>query len=105
MPRHCLKSILVETDTRTRRTGNLLIFRWTPLGIRRPRLETTRSWRISSRMAACRAVHSSGGKSDPQRKSAANHPDGVNEPKPVWIFLGLQRGLGHQVNNSAFFPV
>ena len=31
------------------RRGKLLILRFTPLGLQRFRLETTRSWRISSR--------------------------------------------------------
>jgi predicted small metal-binding protein len=43
--------ILGSGLTRRGRSGKLLILRLTPRGFRRHRLDTTRSWRISSRTA------------------------------------------------------
>ena len=74
-----------------RRTGKPLIFRLTARGLRRPRLETTRSSRISSSTASWNAFLCRGGDSDKARELAADNPDGMQKRKPVGIFVGLQR--------------
>ena len=45
----CETSVMAGSLTPRGRIGKLLILRFTPRGFRRPRLETTRSCRISSR--------------------------------------------------------
>ena len=73
-----------------RRTGKPLIFRLTARGLRRPRLETTRSSRIPpARLMERFSVP--GGDSDKARELAADNPDGMQKRKPVGIFVGLQR--------------
>ena len=65
-----------------RRRGKLLIFRFTPRGLRRPRLETTRSSSISSSTASWNAFLCRGGNSDKARQLAADHPHGMQKRKP-----------------------
>src|SRR2546428_10227288 len=78
------------------RSGKLLIFLLTPRGRRWPRLETTRSSRISSSIASWNAFLSRGGNSSVAGQLATDDSDGVKERKPVGIFSGLQGGLVHQ---------
>ena len=58
--------------------GYLPTFRLTPRGLRRPRLETTRSSNISSSTALCRAFLSRGGKSRKLGQFAANNAHGMH---------------------------
>src|SRR5712691_3406963 len=58
-----------------RRSGKLLILRLTPRGLRRLRLETTRSWRISSSTASCKARLCRGGNGRETRELAADDAD------------------------------
>src|SRR5579859_2249882 len=93
---HLAISIPVAFDAWCGRKGKLLILRFTPRGLRRPRLETTRSWRISASTASWNAFFARGGNSAIERQLAANHPDGVNEGEPVRIFARFQRRFMHQ---------
>src|ERR1039458_796065 len=78
------------------RSGKLLILRFTPRGLRRPRLDTTRSCKISAKTLSWSAFLSRGGKSDVGGKLATNHPNGMEEREPVGIFARLQRRFMHQ---------
>jgi len=69
--------------------------RFTPRGLIRLRLDTTRSSRISSRIASWNAFLFRGG-----NRAVTGHPPldnvyGVHERKPVGIFIGLQGGFMH----------
>src|ERR1700686_2995173 len=78
------------------RSGKLLILRFTPRGLRRPRLDTTRSWRISTSTASWNALFARGGKSAVEGQLATNHAYGVDEGEPVGILARLQRRFMHQ---------
>jgi hypothetical protein len=67
-----VKSIRMMGCDARGRSGKLLILRLTPRGTRRPRLLTTRSSRISSSTASCRAPLARGGKCSKQRQLAAD---------------------------------
>jgi len=75
------------------RNGRLLILRFAPRGLRRHRLETTRSCKISLSTASWNAVFPPGGNSAVEGQLAANDPDGVDEREPVGVFARLQRRL------------
>ena len=77
------------------RRGKLLILRLTPRRLRRWRLETTRSWRISSSAALRKDFLRRGGNSAEDGEFAADNPHRMEEGQSVWIFLGFQRGLVH----------
>src|ERR1700749_199091 len=83
-----------------RRIGKLLILRLTPRGVRRFRRETTRSCRISAITASWNAALCSGGKSAKSGEFAAHDADGMKKREPVWILIGLQGRLVHQVANG-----
>ena len=59
--------------------GKLLILRLTQRGFRRPRLDTTRSCRISASTALCIAARRRGGKGPGPRYSSSQHAHGVHE--------------------------
>src|SRR6202007_974869 len=79
-----------------RRIGKVLILRLTPRGLRRFRLETTRSARSSGTTASWNLVLRRGGKGGKDRKFTAHDADGVHKREPIGIFVGPQRGLVHQ---------
>jgi len=60
-----------------RRRGKLLILRLTPRGFRRRRLDTTRSWRISSSAKECRAFLRRGGNGAERSQFAADNANSV----------------------------
>src|ERR1044071_1411072 len=91
-----VKSIRVVGCGARGRSGKLLILRLTPRGTRRPRLLTTRSSRISSSTASCRASLAAGGKSGKQRQLAPDHPHRMQEGEPVRVLIGPQCRLVHQ---------
>jgi hypothetical protein len=72
---------LIGSEARSvlRRIGNLLILRLTPRGLRRFRLETTRSCRISVSTAAGNATRGSGGKGAEGGELAAHDADGMKK--------------------------
>ncbi len=78
------------------RSGKLLILRLTPRGVWRPRLETTRSSRISSRTASWNASLRLGGNSNKLGQFAADDSHRVDERQPVWVLASLQRCFMHQ---------
>src|ERR1019366_8196973 len=78
------------------RSGKLLILRLTPRGLRRFRLDTTRSWRISSRTALWNFFFCRGGNSAVEVQLAPDHAHGMKEGKPVGILVRFERGLVHQ---------
>src|ERR1700758_5293331 len=80
------------------RSRYLLILRFTPRGTCRPRLLTTRSSRISSSTAQCRARLARGGKCGEQRQLAADDAHGVREGEVVG---GLVRFQGRFVHEPA----
>src|SRR6187402_310668 len=82
------------------RSGKQLILRLTPRGLRRFRLETTRSWRISSSTASWKACLRRGGNSGEEGEFSTNDADGVQEGEPVGILVGFQRSLMHQAANG-----
>jgi hypothetical protein len=61
-----------------RRTGKLLILRLTPRGLRRLRLDTTRSSRSSSKTLSWNAFQCPGGGSGEKRELASHNPHGVS---------------------------
>ncbi len=83
-----------------RRSGKLLILRLTPRGLRRFRLETTRSCRISSRTFSWKACLCRGGNGLEVGKFSTDDANGVQEGEPVGILLGFQRSLMHQAANG-----
>jgi hypothetical protein len=78
------------------RSGKLLILRFTLRGLRRGRLETTRSCRISSSTLLWSALLCRGGDSAEGRELAADNPHGMEEGESVRILIGLQRRLLHE---------
>ena len=62
-----------------RRSGKQLILRLTPRGLRRFRLETTRSCRISSSTFSWKAFLCRGGNSGEEGEFATDDADGVQE--------------------------
>src|SRR5271170_7232464 len=78
------------------RRGKLLILRFTPRGRRWPRLETTRSCRISSKTASWNAFLAGGGNSAIEGQLAAKHAHAVHKRNPIGVFPRLQSGLVHQ---------
>jgi hypothetical protein len=62
-----------------RRSGKQLILRLTPRGLRRSRLETTRSCRISSRTFSWKAFLCRGGNSREEGEFSTDDSDGVQE--------------------------
>src|ERR1700757_4693349 len=93
-------SITGRAQSVLRRIGKLLILRLTPRGLRRFRLETTRSCRISASTARWNAARCSGGKGAEGGQFAAHDAHGVQEREPVGILVGLQGGLVHQAANG-----
>src|SRR3974377_589374 len=93
---HLIILMLRATSIRTllsfwrRRTGNLLCCRLTPRGRRWPRLETTRSARISCSIASWNLFFCRGGNSTGEGQLAADHPHGVKEGEAIGVFTGLQ---------------
>src|SRR5450759_1452822 len=79
-----------------RRTGKMLILRLTPRGLRRLRLDTARSSRISSNTPSWNAALSPGGNSGKAGKFAANNTHGVNEREPIRVFIRLEGRFMHQ---------
>jgi len=77
-------------------SGNLLILRFTPRGLRRHRLDATRSCRISASTGSGNAFFARGGNSAVEGQLATNHPHSVDEREPVGIFARLQRCFMHQ---------
>src|SRR5260221_5034304 len=67
------------------RSGKLLILRFTPRGLRRARLDTTRSCRISLITRSCSALLSSGGNSVEGKQFAPHHPHRMQVPEAVGI--------------------
>src|ERR1035437_4602266 len=96
--------ILIHFENSTRtwrqaargRNGKLLILRFTPRGLRRPRLDTTRSCKISASTVSWNAFLARGGDSTIGGQLATNSPNGMEEREPVGIFAHLQRRLVHQ---------
>ena len=78
----------------------MLIFRFTPRGLTRLRLEVTRSGRISRRIASGRAFLRRGGNSDKAGHAPLDHADGVREGEPVGVFISSQRRFVHQAADS-----
>lgn len=72
-----------------RRSGKPLTLRLTPRELRRCRLETTRSCRISWRTASWYAALRRGGNGDEGREFAADHAHRVEEGETVGIFIGI----------------
>src|ERR1700751_3322261 len=72
------------------------MLRLTPRGLIRLRLDTTRSSRISSRIAWWNAFLCRGGNSAVTGHPPLDHVHGEDERKPVRIFIGLQGGFMHQ---------
>jgi hypothetical protein len=79
-----------------RRRGKLLILGLTPRGLRRLRLDTARSSKIPAGTRSWNAALSSGGNSGKAGKFAANNSHGVNERKPVRVFIRLEGRFLHQ---------
>src|SRR5271169_3013261 len=94
------KSILTIGCRPRGRTGNFVIFRLTPRGVRRPRLLSTRSSRISRSTCWCSSASSSLGGNEKRDHLATNHPDGVDKRQPVRILPRQQRRLVHQSPNG-----
>ena len=69
------------------RSGKLLILRFTPRGLRRPRLETTRSCKISASTALGNAGFARGGNSAVGCYLTADNADGVEKGQSVRIFM------------------
>src|ERR1022692_4829194 len=78
------------------RSGKLPILRLPPRGLRRFRLDTTRSWRISSRTALWNFFFCRGGNSSIEVQLAPDHAYGMEEGEAIGIFVRLERGLVHQ---------
>ena len=80
-----------------RRAGILLCCRRTPRGRRNPRLDTTRTCRISSITASWNAFRCRGGNIAVEGQLAASYSDRLDErdPVPALVFAGLQRRLVH----------
>src|ERR1035441_8598188 len=84
-------TILMHSENSTRtwrqaareRNGKLLILRFTPRGLRRPRLDTTRSCKISANTRSWNAFLARGGNSAVGGQFATNHPNGVQDRQPV----------------------
>ena len=64
--------------------------------MRRPRLLTQRSSRISSTMAASQGANCSGGKGWPLGQLATHDTHGMGEGKPVGIECGFAGRLVHE---------
>src|ERR1039457_6766232 len=93
---HFANSIRTLPQAPRGRRGKLLIWRFTPRGRRWPRLETTRSCRISFTTASWNAFLSRGGNSGVEGQLATDDPHGVQKREPVRIFSRLQGRLVHQ---------
>jgi len=82
-----------ENSTRTfrqaarGRSGKLLILRFTARGLRRPRLDTTRSCKISASTVSWNAFLARGGKSAVGGQLATNHPHGKEEREALNVRL------------------
>jgi hypothetical protein len=74
----------------------VLIFRLTPRGLRRLRLEAAGSSRISFSTALWNCLRSRGGDSPEGRHLAADNAHGVEKGQPVGIFIGVQRRFVHE---------
>ena len=82
------------------RSGKLLILRFTPLGLRRLRLDTTRSSNISSNTISWSAVRCHGGNRVEEGQLAANNPHGMKKGQSVRILVCFQGRLVHQSADS-----
>src|SRR5664279_287035 len=78
------------------RKGKLLILRLTPRGLRRLRLDTALSSRISSNTPSWNAALSSGGNSGKAMNFAANNSHGMHEREPIRVFIRLEGRFMHQ---------
>src|ERR1035441_1767847 len=87
---HVENSIRTLQQAPRGRRGKLLILRFTPRGRRWPRLETTRSCRISFNTASWNAFLSRGGNSTVEGQLATHDPHGVQKREPVGIFSHLR---------------
>src|ERR1017187_5033016 len=96
--------ILMHSENSTRtwrqaargRNGKLLVLRFTPRGLGPPRLDTTRSCKISANTRSWNAFLARGGNSAVGGQFATNHPNRMQEREPVGIFVRLQRRFMHQ---------
>src|ERR1700730_15291738 len=82
------------------RSGKLLILRLTPRKLRRLRLETTRSWRVSSSTASRKQRLCRGGPGRAPRECAADDANGMEEGEAIGILVGFQRRFVHQATNG-----
>jgi hypothetical protein len=78
----------------------LLILRFSPRGLIRLRLETTRSSRISSTIASWKTFLCRGGNSAVARHPALDNMHRVDEGQPVRNLIGLQGGFVHEAADS-----
>src|SRR3990170_7290850 len=79
-----------------RRSGKLVILRLTPRGLRRLRLDTTRSCNISSNKASWNAVRCRGGNSREQGELTSYNPHGMHKGQTIRILVGFEGSLMHQ---------
>ena len=94
------RSILGKGFEPRRRNGKLLILRLTPRGLRRLRLDTTRSSKISSNTASWNSALSSGGNSVVDRQLTTDDPHCVNKRQPIGVLIGFDGRFMHQAANG-----
>src|ERR1035437_4314387 len=82
-----------------RRIGKLVILRLTPRMLRRWRLGTVDSSRISCRTALWNLFWSRGGNSAEDGQFAADNAYGVEKGQPVRILIPAQRGFVHEATD------
>ena len=76
----------------------MLILRFTPRGILRPRLDTTRSCRISASSALWNSFHRGGGESRQLRQFATGHAHRMGEGEPVRVLACRQLAFVSTMN-------